>query len=91
MEALDLLNSKIDQLLKKHAAAEAENKRLRETIAGLESKAEGLHKKIASLEQSMVSVRLGKAVDDEEERDNMRQQLDNVISEIDKILHTLND
>jgi hypothetical protein len=39
----------------------------------------------------MVSVHLGKAVVDEDEKDNMRGQLDNVIAEIDKILNTLND
>jgi hypothetical protein len=39
----------------------------------------------------VVSVRLGTAFTGDEERDNMREQLDNVIDEIDKILNTLND
>ena len=91
MEALDQLNKKLDMLLKKYAALEAENKRLKATIAGHEKSAEVLNKKLASLEQGMVSVHLGKAVVDEDEMNNMREQLDNVIGEIDKILNTLND
>jgi cell division septum initiation protein DivIVA len=91
MEALDLLNSKIDTLLKKHAALEAENHRLKETIAGHDKTVDDLRKKIASLENGMVSVHIGKTVDDDDEKANMRAQLDTVILEIDKILNTLND
>ncbi len=40
MEALDQLGKKLDMLLKKHTALEAEkNKRLKETIAGHEKSA----------------------------------------------------
>ncbi|MCW3124129.1 MAG: hypothetical protein JWQ38_3621 [Flavipsychrobacter sp.] len=91
MEALDLLNTKLNMLLKKYAALEAENKRLKATVAGHEKNVDALSKKLASLEQGMVSVHLGKAVVDEDEKENMRLQLDNVIAEIDKILNTLND
>ena len=91
MEALDTLNKKLDTLLRKFAALESENKRLKETIAKQIKAEEKLNKKLVSLEQGMVSVHLGKAVIDDEEKENMRQQLDNVIAEIDKILTTLND
>ncbi|MFI5196036.1 MAG: hypothetical protein ACHQD8_03015 [Chitinophagales bacterium] len=91
MQALDTLNNKLDTLLRKFAALESENKRLKETIAKQIKEEEKLNKKLASLEQGMVSVHLGKAVIDDEEQENMRQQLDNVIAEIDKILTTLND
>ncbi len=91
MEALDKLNKKIDTLLKKYAALEAENKRLKDTIAKEIKTTEKLNKKLASLEQNMVSVHIGKAVDNGEEQENMRRQLDSVIGEIDKILNTLND
>jgi len=91
MEALDTLNKKLDTLLKKHATLVAENKRLKETIAKQAKAEEKLNKKLASLEQGMVSVHLGSAVTGTEEQENMRKQLDNVIAEIDKILHTLND
>lgn len=91
MEALDTLNTKLDKLLKKHLAAEAENSRLKDTIAKHDKAMEALHKKIASLEHGMVSVHLGSTVSGEDEKVNMRRQLDNVIAEIDKILNTLND
>jgi len=91
MQALDTLNTKLDMLLKKYAALEAENKRLKTTIAAQDKSVELLSKKLASLEQGMVSVHLGKTELDDEEKDNMRRQLDTVIAEIDKILQTLND
>ena len=91
MQALDLLNNKLDMLLKKYAALEAENKRLKANIAAQDKSVELLGKKLASLEQGMVSVRLGDAITDDEEKDNMRRQLDHVIAEIDIILNTLND
>jgi predicted RNase H-like nuclease (RuvC/YqgF family) len=91
MEALDLLNNKVNMLLKKYAALETENKRLKATVSKQEKTVESLTKKLAALEQGMVSVHLGNAVVDEDEKDNMRSQLDNVIAEIDKILNTLND
>ena len=91
MQALDTLNKKLDMLLRKFAALESENKRLKETIAKQITVEEKLNNKLASLEQGMVSVHLGKAVIDDEEKEHMREQLDNVIAEIDKILTTLND
>ena len=91
MQALDTLNKKLDTLLKKYAALESENKRLKETIAKQIKEEERLSKKLASLEHGMVSVHLGKAVVNDEEQGHMREQLDNVIAEIDKILNTLND
>jgi predicted nuclease with TOPRIM domain len=91
MQALDDLNKKVDQLLKKYAEIEAENKRLKETVAKQAMVEEELKKKLDSLEQSMVSVHLGKAEISDDEKEHMRSQLDHVISEIDKILNTLND
>lgn len=91
MQALETLNKKLDTLLKKYSALESENKRLKDTIAKQIKEEEKLNKKLASLEHGMVSVHLGKAVVNDDEQENMRKQLDNVIAEIDKILNTLND
>ena len=91
MDAINTLNSKLDQLLKKYAAAEAENKRLRIIIDGQNRMIQNLNKKVKSLEHNMVSVNLGSTNITDEEKDNMRQQLDVLITEIDKILTTLND
>jgi regulator of replication initiation timing len=91
MQALDELNKKLTKLIKRHTTLEAENKRLRETIARQQSTEADLKQRIASLEQGMVSVNLDQTIGSAEERDNMRRQLDVLISEIDGILNTLND
>lgn len=91
MHALDKLDKKLTLLLKKYAALEAENKRLRETVATQATTVDALTAKLAELEHGMVSVHLGKTVVNEQEQNNMRTQLDHVITEIDKILNTLND
>lgn len=91
MQALDELNSKLTQLLRKYAALESENKRLKDTIARQVALEEQLKKRVSTLEQDMVSVNLNGAMHDTEGRENMRKQLDGLISEIDIILNTLND
>ena len=91
MESLDLLNSKLDKLLKKYAALQADNSRLRATIDGQNKAIQKLNKKVASLDSGMVSVHLGNTGISGEDKEHMRRQLDTVITEIDKILTTLND
>ena len=91
METLSMLSDKLDQLLKKHAELEKENVRLRATIEGQNKAVQRLNKKVTSLDHGMVSVHLGKSEMSPEEKEDMRRQLDGVISEIDKILTTLND
>jgi predicted nucleic acid-binding Zn-ribbon protein len=91
MQALDELNSKINLLLKKHAALEAENKRLKDAVTRHEKSEAKLNKQLAKLEKDMVSVNLKAAINDDEDRQNMRRQLDLAITEIDRILTTLND
>lgn len=91
MQELQLLNNKLDALLKKYTALQAENERLKETIAQQLSSIEALNSNLASLEQSMVAAKLGTTITNDKEREAMRKQLDNVILEIDKILTGLND
>lgn len=91
MQALEKFNKKLDSLLKKYSALESENKRLKDTIAGQIKTIDKQNKKIAAMEHDVVSVDLNKGTLDDVEKENMRQQLDNVIGEIDKILNTLND
>ncbi len=91
MDAMHLVNSKLDALLKKYTALQAENNRLRATIDGQNKAIQRLNKKVQSLDNGMVSVHLGNTNINEEDKEHMRRQLDVVITEIDKILHTLND
>lgn len=91
MQELQVLNDKLDLLLKKYAALQAENKRLKSTMAYQLQSIESLNDKLTSLEQDMLTIQVGRAVVNSNEKDDMRKQLDNIIGEIDKILHALND
>lgn len=91
MQELELLNSKLDMLLKKYAALQAENKSLKETVSSHVRTIETLNTRLAGLEEDMMSYKLGAAVTDPKEKTALRKQLDSVIGEIDKILVRLND
>jgi len=91
MHELELLSNKLDALLKKYAALQAENTGLKDTIAQQQQKLDALNSQVGKLEQSAATTQIGKTVADEEERKALRKQLDGVIGEIDKILTTLND
>ena len=91
MEALDNLSKKINLLLKKQAALEAENNRLKSIIAAREETEMKLNAQLASLDNNLVSVRIDNKTENTEEKENMVRQLDKLIQEIDIILNTLND
>ncbi|WP_276134383.1 hypothetical protein [Polluticoccus soli] len=91
MQELQLLNDKLDALLKKYAALQAENERLRETIAQQISSIESLNSNLSVLEQSVMAATISSSTANDKEKEAMRKQLDNVILEIDKILTSLND
>ena len=91
MEALDNLSKKINLLLKKQAALEAENNRLKSIIAAHEETEKKLNAQLASLDNNLVSVRIDNKTENTEEKENMVRQLDKLIQEIDIILNTLND
>ena len=91
MQELQLLNEKLDLLLKKYTALQAENSRLKETVSKQLKSIEGLNSKLSSLEENIGSAQIGKAVISNDEKNGVRKQIDNVIGEIDKILNTLND
>jgi len=91
MQELQLLKNRLDVLLKKYSAVEAENIRLRNTVAEQVVFIEALNNKLGSLEENMVAVQMGTSVFDGKEKEKMRKQIDTVISEIDKIMNSLND
>lgn len=91
MEVLNELNGKVNLLLKRYTALEAENKKLKATIEALSDKEKQMVAHIASLEDKMVSVNLNGAVTDDSDKAEMRKQLDILIEDIDRILKTLND
>lgn len=91
MQALDNLSKKINLLIKKQAALEAENNRLKSIIADHEETEKRLNAQLASLDNNLVSVRIDNKTENSEEKENMVRQLDKLIQEIDIILNTLND
>ena len=91
MEQIQLLNDKLDVLLKKYTSLQAENKRLKDTIHQQLQSIEQLNSKLHSVEQNLSDMQMGKTVSGGDEKQNMRRQLDNVIKEIDKILNTIDD
>jgi hypothetical protein len=91
MQELQLLKDRLDVLLRKYTAVEAENIRLKNTVTGQLKFIESLNHKLTSLEENMLAHQIGKSVPGAGDKEKMRRQIDNVISEIDKIMNTLND
>lgn len=91
MQELQLLNDKLDMLLRKYAALQAENRQLKDTVGAQLRSIEELNTKLTTLEESMVATGIDKTLENDADKTAMRRQLDNVIGEIDKILNTLND
>ncbi len=91
MHELELLSKKLDALLKKYTALEAENNSLKNTVAQKQQEITQLNSQLAKLEEQAGTTQIGKTVADDAERAALRKQLDGVIGEIDKILTTLND
>jgi hypothetical protein len=91
MHPLESLGGKVNQLIKRHASLEADNNRLRAIIEGQNKVIQNLHRKVAELDNGMVSVHLEKAGMDTEQKEDMKRQLDTLINEIDKIVADLNE
>jgi uncharacterized coiled-coil protein SlyX len=91
MDPLQLLNEKIDILLRRYAALQAENIRLKETVAEQLRAIEQLNGNLAALEEKMLGMQISTGLQDEEEKQELRRRLDKLIAEIDKMLISLND
>lgn len=91
MQQLDVLNTKLDVLLKKYAALQAENKSLKDTVARQLQQIDALNEKAGRLEEDRHVADIGKVVADNTDKAGVRKQIDSLIGEIDKILITLND
>lgn len=91
MQELQLLKHKLDLLLKKHSALQAENTRLKETVDQHLKSIDTLNKQMSKMEQGLATAQIGNVTMGDVEKDSVRKQLDTVIGEIDKILTTLND
>lgn len=91
MDPLQLLNEKIETLLRRYAALQAENNRLKDTVAGQLLAIEQLNGNLAGLEEKMLGMQIGTGLQDGQEKQELRRRLDKLIAEIDKMLISLND
>ncbi len=91
MQEIQKLSEKLDLLLKKYGELQAENTRLKKTVANQLKEMELLNGNFAALETNMASVQLGKSVLTVNDKIAVSRQIDTVIGDIDKILATLND
>lgn len=91
MQELDLLNSRLDALLKRYAELRVENRQLKEVVAQQTRRIEALNDQLADVEQQVLGLQLGTVVLTAEQKVQVRRQLDTVVGEIDKILTSLND
>ncbi len=88
VDVLEQLRSRVDALLQRYTAVRAENERLREQVAGHERTIHLLQGRIEALTQGALDRQLAKALP-AGEKEPLRQHLDSVISDIDKILASL--
>ncbi len=91
MQELQQLNDKLDMLLRKFTALHAENTRLKSAAAKHLKTIESLNAKLDASEHNVTAAQIGKNVLSGEDKEVMRKQIDTVISEIDKILNTLDE
>src|SRR5690606_29123284 len=91
MQELELLQSKLLLLIKKHQALKKENQLLRKTIASQTETLTNLNQKFDTIEQHVLLEQMGKKLLTEEDKKAMKKQITHVIKEIDKLLVSLND
>ncbi len=91
MELLANLNERIDLLLRKYTAMQAENDRLRDLLAGQTAQITELNTTLGAMEEKMLAMQIGQGVTDDKEKEKLKGQLDKLIAEIDHLLISLND
>lgn len=91
MQELEFLQQKVNSLLKRFTALQADNERMRKTIVQLEQRSTEQAAKILELEQELQlkSVINSASGLEGDEREKLKKHLDNVINEIEKNLGML--
>jgi regulator of replication initiation timing len=91
MNLLVSLNERIEMLIRKYSALQAENARLREQLSIQSAETARLNEALAVMQEKMLAMQIGQGVTDEQEKEKLKGQLDKLIAEIDHLLITLND
>ena len=91
MQELTLLHSKLDKLLKKHAALQAEKESLQQVMHEQKEKLQQLNKKVATLEDQLTNTQTADVLATKGDKIALLKQLNSMIGDIDKLLASLND
>ena len=91
MEGINILQERVAELLKRYSALLREREALQKEAKVLRTENEELRARLNQIEGSLLAVQISHSMPDEATRAQNRKKLDAVISEIDKILTTLND
>lgn len=91
MQELTLLHTKLDKLLKKYTALQAENDKLLGTIREQNDKLEVLNGNIKDLEDKLATAGTADIMSDNDGKSAVKKQLNSLIKDIDKLLASLND
>ncbi len=91
MQELTLLHTKLEKLLKKYTALQAEKDGLLETMRQQNETLEVLNKKVAGLENELNTAKTADVISAKEDKIAVRKQLNSLIGDIDKLLASLND
>ncbi len=90
MESLFELRRKVEILLHRFSAAKSELRSKDNALGAKDEEISMLRRRLQNAEDALTARQIGKAIPDALSREQVRQKLDEVISEIDKIL-TLHD
>ncbi|MCB0697206.1 MAG: hypothetical protein KDC07_07565 [Chitinophagaceae bacterium] len=91
MQELALLHTKLEKLLKKYTALQAEHNDLLQTMRAQNETLLVLNKKVASLEDELNTAKTADAITAKEDKAAVKKQLNTLIGDIDKLLASLND
>ena len=91
MQELTLLHTKLDKLLKKYAALQAEKDGLLATLRRQNEDMQQLNKKVPALEEELNLAKSGDVITGKDDKAAVRKQLNSLIGDIDKLLASLND
>lgn len=91
MQEFEYLHQKVQQLLKKYQELKKENRQLKTTLAKQTQELAALNTQFDGLEQQVAAQQLGNHVLTDDDKQQIKKQITQVIGEIDKLLLSLHE
>lgn len=91
MQNFTVLNEKLDLLLKRYSALKQEKEHLQATIVKQNKLIEELNNKLITLEDEVTSNKANAVIANDRDKKAVKKQIDTLITDIDKIMATLDD